>query len=355
MKRVLIIDDSAFVRKLLKDLLNDSGQLTVVGTARDGAEGVELVSRLAPDVVTLDVEMPKMNGVETLSKIMQVRPTPVVMLSTLTTEGADVSMSCLALGAVDAAAKPIAHGLPQLKAIANELIGKIVAASQVDPRKLGAKAPSVASPVVRSVFSRISNVLPIVVVASSTGGPRALRYLVPRLSPEPKAAYLIVQHLPVGFTATMARDLDALSALSVREAAAGDSLQAGTVLLAPAGRHCCVTRGERIELTDDPPLWGVRPAADMAMSTAAAVFGSRVISVVLTGMGRDGAHGTELVKSRGGTTLAEHESTCIIYGMPRSAVETGAVDRVVPLDEMPDAVASAIAEVASGSRSRAAS
>jgi two-component system chemotaxis response regulator CheB len=249
------------------------------------------------------------------------------------------------MGAADVAAKPVAHGFPQLQAIADELMRKISAAADIDPRRLRVRT-SVGN---RKPFGKLivggPRQLPIVVIASSTGGPMALRYVIPRLPTELAAWYVVVQHLPVGFTATMARDLDRISEISVREAVAGDKPESNIVLLAPSGKHCCLGRNEKITLTEEPSLWGVRPAADITMTSAAAVFGHRVIGVVLTGMGRDGAHGTQEIKSRGGTTLAEDESSCVIYGMPRAAIATGAVDVIVPLEGMPEAIAAAVNRV----------
>lgn len=345
-KRVLVVDDSAFARKLIRDILDSSGALKVVDTASNGREALSKLDSVAPDVITLDVEMPLMNGIETLTKIMQERPTPVVMLSSLTTKGAEISMTALQLGAVDVVAKPVARGLPQLQVIADALVTTVVAAAHADVRKLSLRPSITSRRVMQLSGSRVGAVLPVVVIASSTGGPRALRYLVPKLADDVSAFYLIVQHLPVGFTTAMARDLDGLSTLTVREAEDNDSPQPGMVFIAPAGKHTAFARSGRIMLTEDPPLWGVRPAADIAMTTAASVFGQRAIGVVLTGMGRDGAHGLSIIKNNGGTTLAEHESSCIIYGMPKVAIESGAAQSVIPLDKMPDAIAAAVSRVA---------
>ncbi|MHB1190498.1 MAG: CheB methylesterase domain-containing protein [Armatimonadota bacterium] len=189
-------------------------------------------------------------------------------------------------------------------------------------------------------------VLPVVVIAASTGGPRALRWLVPRLSTKQSAFYVIVQHLPVGFSGSLARDLNNLTSLTVREAETGDSPTAGTVLIAPAGRHCTFSRDGKIAFTNEPLLWGVRPAADITMCTAAEAYGPRVIGVILTGMGCDGAHGLSVIREKGGRTIAEHELSCIIYGMPKAAIEAGVVDQIAPLEQMPSAIAAAIASAA---------
>lgn len=345
MKRVLVVDDSAFARKLVKDVIDSSGEFILAGTAANGRDALARIEELRPDVITLDIEMPIMDGLETLAQIMLRRPTPVVMLSSLTTEGAAVSLSALELGAVDVVAKPISHGLPQLQTIAGELLAKLSVAAQVDVTRLADRSHRGTRRIIKPSTGRLGPVLPIVVIASSTGGPRALRRLIPELSMKRSAFYVVIQHLPVGFTGAMVHSMNMLTPLNVREAEPGDWPIPDTLLVAPSGRHCAFGRNGKITLTDDPTLWGVRPAADVTMCTAGVVFGSRVIGVVLTGMGRDGANGLSVIKENGGKTLAEHESTCIIYGMPKAAAETGAVDRVVPLDDMAGAIAVCVESV----------
>ena len=347
MKRILVVDDSAFARKLIKDILNDSGELEVVDTAFNGQDALAKLERLHPDAITMDIEMPVMNGLETLARIMDLHPTPVVMLSSLTGNNTSASVAALELGAFDAITKPIASGLPQLKNIAAEIVEIVTAAANVDARKLKPRLQRSNGYTPNPTVSRMSSVLPVVVIASSTGGPRALRTLIPRLSTDIAAFYLVVQHLPVGFTEAMARDLNNLTSLSVREAVEGDIPTANTMLVAPAGKHCEFTRREKITLTTEPLLWGVRPAADIAMSTAGSIFENRCVGVVLTGMGRDGAHGLGVIKSHGGRTLAEAESSCVIYGMPKVAIDSGAAQKAVDLDDMPNAIAEAISQVRS--------
>lgn len=307
LKRVLIVDDSVFARKLIHNIIDSSADLEVAGVAKDGQEAINMIKELKPDVITLDVEMPVMNGLETLVRIMDECPVPVVMLSSLTSQGAETSLMAFSIGAVDVLAKPVSNGLPNIHLISDALIAKVTAAANVDiamiKRRMcrGRKNPSsTAVPV-----SKLKT--PIIVIASSTGGPMALRYLVPRLPIASGVACIIVQHLPIGFTAEMARHLDSLSPFPVREAVANDRMIPGTALIAPSGVHCAFSSAGRIILTDDPPLWGVRPSADITMATAAAVFKSSVIGVVLTGMGCDGAHGIHIIKSNGGQTFAEHE------------------------------------------------
>lgn len=349
-KRVLIIDDSVFARKIVSDMLSSSAALEVIGSATNGTEALSMIKSLNPDVVTLDVEMPGINGIETLRRIMAEHPTPVVMLSSLTVNGASESIQALSIGAVDVMAKPHgSHALGMTGGQREELVAKVLAAADVRLANLIPKPERTArQPVLRVAQSSIN--FPIVVIASSTGGPRALRTIVPDLPDTAGAAYVIVQHLPEGFSGPLAQDLDKVTHLNVRESSEGDLLNAGDAIFARAGYHTVFERGGRMRLTVDPPLWGVRPSADVTMASMVPMYGPRLIGVVLTGMGRDGANGVRLIKDAGGVTIAEHESSCVVYGMPKSAAETGAVDRVVPLPSVPDAVQDALLQVAKNLR-----
>lgn len=341
-KRVLIADDSVFARRIISDIINASPDLEVIGTVTNGREVLLQVENLRPDVITLDVEMPKLDGIETLRRLMKENPTPVVMLSSLTVRGAKESVEALRLGAVDIMAKPGGSHSLGLSAYSDELIAKILAAANVDPAVLKPFVQPRARPTAQLPVLR-SSTPPVVIIASSTGGPRAIRAVVPRLTDA--AAYLIVQHLPEGFSGPMAQDIDGVTDCNVREASDGDGLHSGDVLFAKAGYHCVFDRASSVRLTRDPPLWGVRPAADITIASAAPVFGSRLIGVVLTGMGRDGADGMRLIKEAGGTTIAEHESSCVVYGMPRVAIESGIVDVVAPLQRMADAINASVSQV----------
>lgn len=345
MKRVLIVDDSTFARKLIGDILLSTGEFEIVGTATNGLEALSLTHKLHPDVITLDIAMPVMNGLDTLARIMEECPTPVIVISCLTDSGGDISIKALDLGAIDVVAKTKATGMFQLRGIADELIVKVSIAAHANmgnARKIRCRQPRPATP---SIQRKSFPVTPIIIIASSTGGPKALRYIVPRLDTSIQASYFVVQHLPIGFTAYLARDLDTLTELNVREAQTGDRPSANSLFIAPAGKHCAFTRDGKIDLTDEPPLWGVRPSADITMATAGTVFKSIVIGIVLTGMGRDGAHGMSIIKANGGTTIAEHESSCVVYGMPKAVIDTGSADKIVPLEEIPDAIFETIASV----------
>lgn len=381
--RVLIADDSAFMRKVLTEMLGAGHGIEVVGTARDGEDALSKARGLKPDVITLDVEMPNMNGIEFLEALIKELPIPVVMISSLTGEGADVTMACLQRGAVDFVLKPSGSISLDIDKRRDEILQKVRSAAGARVRVMPASArlskpvlpptvagaprfrtPDAAAPApktgpagvepaaartVRTPFCILAETAPkktepldretiIVAIASSTGGPAALHEVIPLLPADLNAAYVLVQHLPAGFTASLANRLNHDSALAVREAKTGDSPQRGLVLIAPGAHHLALDAQGRVTLNDDPPLWGVRPAADVMMRSVSAVYGARGIGVVLTGMGRDGALGAKAIQQAGGICLAQDEATCVIYGMPRAAVEAGAVAQVVPLQEMAGAI-----------------
>lgn len=344
-KRVLIVDDSVFARKIVADIIESSPDLEVVGAATNGVEGLKMLEQLRPDVVTLDVEMPHMDGIETLKQIMETRPTPVVMISSLTTAGAMVSMEALRIGAIDVMAKPHGSHSLGLTSSRNEVVAKILAAANVDLTRIRPIAPTKVKPAVNSYLAP-GTAFPVVLIASSTGGPRALRTLIPGLATGNGAAYFIVQHIPEGFSALLAQDLNALTDLTVREAQEGDALKPGEVLMAKAGYHSMFNKSGKIELNQGPLLWGVRPSADITMASAIPVFKNRLIGAILTGMGRDGADGVRMIKEAGGATVAEHESTCVVYGMPRVAIESGCVDVIAPLDRIAEAINASVVQTA---------
>ncbi len=343
--RVLIVDDSAFARKVIREALGSDPGIEVVGVATDGIEALDRVRTLKPDVLTLDLEMPRMHGLEFLSQLLRTCPTPVVVFSSTTTEGAEVSLRCLEMGAVDVIAKPMVKGLPSLDELAGELALRVKAAAGVNMEKLlPVREPVLSQP---SVPAAVRSTTPVVVIAASTGGPRALRSVLPALAVRSGAAFVVVQHLPVGFTRVLASDLNKVIGMPVWEAVDGDSLRPDAVMIAPSGVHLSVTRAGRAELRDDPPMWGVRPAADVTFAAVAAVFGKQTVGVVLTGMGRDGAHGLSLVKQHGGITIAESERTALIYGMPRAAFEADAVMHVCDLPDIPGQILRAVAQLRS--------
>jgi two-component system chemotaxis response regulator CheB len=340
--RVLIVDDSAFMRLTITRHLSETPGLLVVGNARDGLEALELIPKLEPDVVTLDVEMPRMDGLAALREIMANYPRPIVMLSSLTNEGARETVQALTWGAVDFIAKP--ESKANIHAIMAEVVEKIRRASQTRVFAI----PQTSRPVIeqpalppkktRSIGRRDK----VVVIGASTGGPRALNMLVPQLSQDLPAAVIIVQHMPVGFTRSLAERLDSLCGLTVKEAAPGDRLEAGQALVAPGGFHMILDADNRVALNQNPPVQGVRPAIDVTMSNVAQRFGAAVVGVILTGMGRDGTNGAALIRSAGGVVIAEDESTCVVWGMPRSVVEAGFASKVAPLSQIPAAIERAV-------------
>ena len=343
-RSVLVVDDSAFMRHLVAELVESEPGFHVIGTARDGQEALHRVHELEPDVVTLDVEMPGMDGLQVLGYIMSETPRPVVMLSALTTDGAaDLTIRALELGAVDFVPKPSGPISLDLGRVRDRLVTALRAASCVN---LGG-VPMLARPVVSRASGRRRDepARCVVVIASSSGGPRALAELVPALPCPLGAAVVIVQHMPRGFTESLAQRLDGLSALAVREARDGEPLLADRVYVARGGEHLALRRdgaGVRLHLGQGPPLWGVRPAADPLFTAAAQCFGAAAVGVVLTGLGRDGADGLADIRRAGGAALVQDAATSTVYGMPRAALAIAGADRVLALPDMAAAVAEAV-------------
>lgn len=341
--RVLVTDDSAFMRQVVTRTLESDARFEVVGTAGSGAEAVEQCRKLRPDVVTMDFNMPGMNGDEATRLIVAERPVPVVMLSAHTQQGAKETLQALDAGAVDFVAKPNGEVSATLGEAKAELIEKLLAAAGANVTAIAPRAvprPPVSEPeAARSspMSSRrmsLAGSHRLIVIASSTGGPQALLRVVPYLKLSGRAALVLVQHMPDGFTGALAEQLSEAAGFSIREAQAGDVAAPGSALLAPGGSHLLLDRTGRVQLRQDPPVHGVRPAADPTLVSAAQSFGARTIGVVLTGMGRDGAKGLAAVKAGGGTTLAQDKATSLVYGMPKAAVELGVIDTISPLDRI---------------------
>lgn len=329
--RVLVVDDSAFMRYSITKHLNRERELQVVGAARNGLEALELIPALQPDVITLDVEMPRLDGLAALRRIMAECPHPVVMLSSRTQEGALETIQALALGAVDFVPKP--DNQASISTVMEELVVKIKRAVHARVWQLPqAQVPAAPPPGAQAKITRpFTSRDRLVIIGCSTGGPRALNTIIPQLSPTLPAAYLIVQHMPAGFTRSLAERLDHLSPIKVKEAEPGERLEAGKALVAPGGFHMQVDANGAIELNQNPPVRGVRPAIDVTLVSAFQRYGKGVMGVILTGMGSDGTHGAALIHGAGGYVIVEDESTCVVWGMPRSVTETGAADAVVPL------------------------
>jgi two-component system, chemotaxis family, protein-glutamate methylesterase/glutaminase len=331
--RCLIVDDSATVRAILRRTLEADGRVKVIGVAKDGLEAVELVPHLKPDVITLDVEMPRLNGLQALKRIMAERPTPVVMVSSLTSEGAESTLQALELGAIDFIAKP-SSGLAPSKEVLDKVI-EAAGARVRAPRKL-ATPPRRPSQMLTGSGAQWNNVT--VVIGSSTGGPQALREVVSRLPADLKVPVIIVQHMPPDFTRTLAERLDTLTPLPVREAQDGDSLARGKILVAPGDYHLTSTFDGHVKLNQAPAECGVRPAINVTIESVVERRKGHVVTAILTGMGSDGTRGAGLVKAAGGYVITEDESTCTIYGMPRSIERAGFSDEVAPIEGIADAI-----------------
>lgn len=372
MIKILVVDDSAFMRKVLSDLFKSQPDFEVVDIGRNGAEAVEKVKQHSPDVVTLDVEMPVMDGLTALEQIMAVKPTPVVMVSSLTKAGADATIKALSLGAVDFVAKS-AGSISRIDEIEKDLLQKCREAAGVSGNRLRATVAAV-KPVIlpertapaapekplmvqkvltvdkaapsmtrtTSVSSVISGVDDwIVAIGTSTGGPRALQEVLTRLPGNLPCPTVIVQHMPPGFTKSLAERLNTLSELTVKEAADNDKLVAGTVYIAPGDFHLTLRRetsGTYVKLNKDPAIGGLRPAVDPMMVSVAETYGTKAVGVILTGMGHDGAKGMKAIKRLQGRTIAEDQSTSVVFGMPKAAIEAGVVDSILPLQQVAEGI-----------------
>jgi two-component system chemotaxis response regulator CheB len=335
--RVLIVDDSAYIRKVVREMLSRQSSIEVVGAARDGDEALELVERLRPDVVTCDLIMPGTDGVAFIKRQMAIRPVPIVMVS-IAAESSERVLSGLDAGAVDFVQKPTALATEKAFEMADELAAKVIAAAEAPVSQLRESAPEV----VLQSAGRFQNRYSVLVVGVSTGGPQGLKSVVPRLPADFPVPVAIVLHMPIGYTAAYAQRLNDASVLPVAEAREGETLEAGRVLIAPAGRHLTLTRdsnGRVATRLDVSPLdTPHRPSVDVLFQSAADVYGDRVLGLVMTGMGSDGREGAAWIKARGGTVLTEAEETCIVYGMPRAIVEAGLSDEAVPLDLLAEAI-----------------
>ncbi len=336
---VLVVDDSAFMRKLISEMVEASGEYRVIGIATDGIDALEQIRVLSPDIVTLDIEMPRLDGLQALEQIMSEMPRPVVMLSAAGSEhGNEMTLRALDRGAIEFVRKPSGPISIDLLAVRDELISALNAARAVN--MAGVRTPPNAAAPIPTEEPRqraITSALLVVAIAASTGGPRALGEIIPRLAENLEAAVLIVQHMPREFTRTLSHRLDAMSSLRVSEAEDGEPLRENRVYLAPGGFHMRVG-GEpgnaTIQLDSGATIWGVRPAADPLFASVADVFRASAIGVILTGMGRDGAEGLRCIRSAGGLGVVQDRDSSIIYGMPQAALAHAGADREVAARDM---------------------
>jgi len=343
--RAVVADDSQFMRTVITDIL-ESGGVEVVATARDGREAVDAVAECAPDVVTMDVEMPRMDGIEAVARIVEECPTPVLMLSAHTDERADVTFEALEAGAVDFFTKPGGEISMAMSRLEEQLVEMVRSVAAADVPSAAGNTPhstgSSATAPLRAGYAEEATVI----VGASTGGPREVERVLTALPGEADLRLLVVQHMPAGFTGRFAARLDTCSEYDVREATDGDRIGGGEALVAPGGSHMRVTSYAsgrlRVTLTDEPPVHNVRPAVDVTMTSAAEVADGPLVGVVLTGMGEDGAAGIAALKAAGARTIAQDEQTSAVFGMPKRAIETGAVDEVLPIDELRDGIVRAV-------------
>lgn len=332
------------MRRVIWGLLEEDPEIQVVGSAVDGLDAIEKVAKLKPDVLTLDVEMPRLDGLQTLGYLMSEHPVPCVMLSAYTPRGAETTLKALDYGATDFVQKPSGVISLDLERIRDELLAKVKVAKGIDLKRLPFKGesassipPEAASLKPRAAVDRGS----LVAIGTSTGGPRALATLLPGLPQGLPVPVVVVQHMSAGFTKSLAERLDRECRIRVKEAEEGERLEASTAYLAPGDWHLRLERsaeGVRVRLDQRPPVLGVRPSVDLLFQSVAETYGPKAVGVVLTGMGRDGAKGLKAMKAAGAVTLAQDEATSVVYGMPRAAFASGCVDRVLPLQEMAAAI-----------------
>ncbi len=350
--KVLVVDDSAFMRKLVQEFLSEHSQIAVVGTARNGEDALAKVRLLKPDVVTMDVEMPVLTGLEALKQIMKEYPLPVIMLSSTTTKGAENALLAMDYGAVDFVAKPSGTISLDLHLVKEELIQKVLHAAEATLR------PNLIKPKIKNLYN--SKKEPeitdskyggsdqqVVLIGTSTGGPRALQEVLSKLPADLKAPVIIVQHMPPGFTKSLAQRLDQLSALKVKEAEEGDICMNGHAYVAPGDFHVNLNAGKQltISLSKEPPVSGHRPSVDFLFDSASHLKGIKKVAVIMTGMGADGSKGLVRLNQTGSVvSIAESKETCVVYGMPKAAVATGLVTYTEPLNE----IANRIVKLAEG-------
>ncbi|MGH9319489.1 MAG: protein-glutamate methylesterase/protein-glutamine glutaminase [Vicinamibacteria bacterium] len=334
--RVLVVDDSAFMRKVLVKMLEPYDDIEVVATAMDGVFALEKLVRSKPDVVTLDLEMPRMDGRTALQRIVDDFRLPVILVSAHTAKGAKATFEGLAAGAVDFVTKPERIFTTPLEGLSSDLAQKIRTAAKAKVRKPALRVPDRRGLCLLAETTEVA-ATEVVAIAVSTGGPNALSVLLAQIGAGYRPALLIVQHMPEGFTGQFADRLSRLASIAVREAEDGDLVASGLALIAPGGRHIEVIRTAGrlvVRLSDAPPVRGHRPSADVLFRSVARTAGARAVGVILTGMGEDGAEGMVAIHDAGGHTLAQDEASSVVYGMPRAAIERGAVDKVLSLSEM---------------------
>lgn len=355
--RVLVVDDSAFMRKVLTGLISSDPQLQVCGEARDGRDAITQVEALKPDVISMDINMPHMDGLQATEVIMSSNPHPILIVSSESREGAEVTLKALQLGAIDFVPKPSSGIDLDMSSIQDELCRKLKLAAKVRVVRTAARSnghqkpagesstPATVQPKRTTAVptgepggTRGAGKFPIVVIASSTGGPATLMKLIPEFPADFPGALIVVQHMPGNFTAQFSKQLADASAIKVKEAEAGEIVVPGQVYVCPGSHHLRISATGRIVLDDGPRISGYRPCADLTLESVVAYCGPYAVAVILTGMGNDGSKGVQLVKTAGGYVIAQDEATAVIFGMPQEAIKTGAVDQVLSLEAIYAAV-----------------
>jgi len=342
--RVLVVDDSAFMRKAISMMLEDDSEIEIAGTARDGLEAIEKVKALKPDLMTLDVEMPRMDGITALKKIMKECPLPVLMVSSITVDGARATIDAMAAGAVDFIPKQLSYVSLDITKIKVDLIAKIKAIAKNRSRIFSrVMSNKVSTP--RRNYSLKHMAAQLVTIGISTGGPFSLQKVIPSLPENFPLPVAIVQHMPPHFTKSLAERLDSISRVEVCEAEDGMELSKGKVFIAPGGLHLKFKAvGSKVQIvTSKEPADSLhRPSVDVMFKSAFDIYGGKILAAVMTGMGRDGLEGAKLIKASGGKVVAQNEETCVVYGMPKAIVDAELADAVVPLEEMAAALTAAV-------------
>lgn len=343
---VVVVDDSAFMRKALKRMLNSDPMVNVIGTAEDGYDAIEVVKKLKPDVVTLDIKMPGMNGIEALKYIMRDNPVPVLVVSSLTSEGGGVTLEALEAGAVDFIDKSTCHTMMDIVDIADSLVKKIKVIAGVDLNKfkeVRQAHPTYYAPAIGQM--KKEDVIPshLVVIGASTGGPVSLEKVLTRIPHDYTGAILIVQHMPLGFTLSFAERLDSICSLKVKEAQEDDYIFAGQIYIAPGGYHLKIQKEQqkyKVALSKNPRDALHRPSIDVLMTSVAQNWSGKILGVIMTGMGKDGVVGIEAIKKKGGTIIAQTKQSCVVYGMPKAAKQSGYVDKMLHLNRIAEKIIS---------------
>lgn len=368
--RVLIVDDSAFMRRVLTTIVASDPQLEVCGEARDGRDAVTQTEALKPDVVSMDINMPHMDGLQAIEIIMSSNPRPILVVSSASQEGAAVTLKSLQLGAIDFVAKPSGGVDLDLTSVKDEICRKLKVAAKVRvvrnatrskpeatsrneslPASFGQTAGNGGSLVPQAAAKRGGpGKLPVVVLASSTGGPATLMKFVPYFPKDFPGAVILIQHMPGNFTEQFSKQLGEVSRIKVKEAESGDILVPGQLYVCPGSHHLRVSATGRIALDDGPRIGGYRPCADLTLETVADYAGPMAIGVILTGMGNDGAKGVQAVRAAGGHTIAQDESTAVIFGMPQESISTGAIDQVLPIEAIYRAIEKRVLLVFGGAK-----